>query len=142
MGDSVRDITKMVLWVGFKTGYLPVKHAERGEGTSGYNFFKLVKLASDFIIGFSNKPLLLVLQFGFIVFVISLAIALFYFIYHLVGGIAVSGFTTIVISLWLLGGIQIMIIGVVGLYIAKIFDNTKQRPLFIISNTLNLDETI
>ena len=79
------------------------------------------------------------LQFGFGVVIVSLLIALFYLIRYLSGGIAVDGFTTMVISMWLLGGIMIMLIGVTGIYIGKIFDKAKDRPIYIIRDQINLD---
>ena len=139
MGDSVRWFPIMVKWVGFKIGYLPVEHAERKEGKSSYSLRRLLSVASDNMIAFSNKPLRLMLQFGFAVVVLSLLIALFYLIRYLTGGIAVDGFTTMVISMWLLGGIIIMLIGMTGIYIGKIFDKTKDRPMYIISEKLNLE---
>ena len=139
MGDSVRWFPIMVKWVGFNIGYLPVEHAERAEGKSSYSFRRLLSVASDNMIAFSNKPLRLMLQFGFGVVVLSILIALFYLIRYLTGGIAVDGFTTMVISMWLLGGIMIMLIGMIGIYIGKIFDKTKGRPIFIISEKLNID---
>lgn len=139
MGDSVRWFPIMVKWVGFRIGYLPVEHAERGEGKSSYSFRRLLSVASDNMIAFSNKPLRLMLQFGFGVVVLSILIALFYLVRYLTGGIAVDGFTTMVISMWLLGGIIIMLIGMTGIYIGKIFDKTKGRPLYIIRDKLNMD---
>ncbi len=136
MGDSVRWFPIMTKWVGFKIGYLPVEHGERAEGKSSYSFHRLLSVASDNMIAFSNKPLRLTLQFGFFVVLISLLIALFYFIRYLTGGIAVDGFTTMVISMWILGGIIIMLIGMTGIYIGKIFDKTKDRPLYIIRDKI------
>lgn len=139
MGDSVRWFPIMVKWVGFKIGYIPVEHAERAEGKSSYSLRRLLSVASDNMIAFSNKPLRLMLQFGFCVVVISILVALFYLIRYLSGGIAVDGFTTMVISMWLLGGIIIMLIGMTGIYVGKTFDKTKDRPLFIIRDKLNLE---
>ena len=139
MGDAIRNFPSMVRWVGFKQGYLPVKHAQRAEGTSGYNFFKLIRLAENTIINFSNKPLLLVLRLGFVVVILSILIALFYLISYLMGFIQVSGFTTLIISVWLIGGLLMSVIGVVGLYISKIFDRVKGRPVFIIGEELNFN---
>lgn len=138
MGDSVRSLYTMVQWVGFNQTAIPVEHSERAEGKSSYSFRKLLKLAFNYMIAFSDKPLNFVLRFGTIVFITSFAVAFYYLIRYLVGGITVSGFTTMVISVWMLGGIQIMLIGVVSLYIAKIFDRVKQRPLFIVDETVNL----
>lgn len=139
MGDSIRWFPIMVKWVGFKVGYLPVEHAERAEGKSSYSLRRLISVASDNMIAFSNKPLRLMLQFGFCVVVLSVLIALFYLVRYLSGGIAVDGFTTMVISMWLIGGIIIMMIGMTGIYVGKIFDKTKERPLYIIRDRLNFD---
>lgn len=137
MGDSIKSFGPMVDWVGYKKTYVPVEHASRLEGKSSFNFIKLIRQASDGIIGFSNKPLYMVLQIGFFISFSAFAIAMFYLFRYLMGGVTVDGFTTIVISLWLLGGIIIGVIGVVGIYIAKIFDRVKQRPSFIISEKIH-----
>lgn len=137
MGDSIRSFPTMVRWVGFRQGYLPVEHAERGEGTSGYNLLKLFKLAGNTIINFSNRPLMLVLRMGFVIVVLSFMLALFYLISYFCGLIEADGFTTLVISIWLVGGLLMTVVGVVGLYICKIFDRVKGRPIFIIGDELN-----
>lgn len=141
MGDAIRNFPSMVSWVGFKKGYLPVQHAERGEGTSGYNFVKLLKFASDTVINFSNQPLMLVLRLGFFVVLFSLLIAIFYLICYIFDITEADGFTTLIISVWLVGGLLMLVIGVVGLYISKIFDRVKGRPIFIIGDELNFDDS-
>ncbi|MBQ2055354.1 MAG: glycosyltransferase family 2 protein, partial [Bacteroidaceae bacterium] len=119
MGDSIRYFPIMAQWVGFRKGYLPVQHAERQVGSSSYSFFKLIRLASDNMIGFSDKPLRLMLTFGFYVVIGSLLVALYYFVKWCLGLIVVDGFTTMVISLWLIAGILTMMLGITGLYIGK-----------------------
>lgn len=136
MGDSIKSFGPMVDWVGFKKTYLPVKHAARLQGKSSFNLIKLIRQASDGIIGFSNKPLYMVLQIGFLISFSAFVIAMFYFFRYLMGGVTVDGFTTLVISLWLIGGVVIGVIGVLGIYIAKIFDRVKQRPSYIISEKI------
>lgn len=140
MGDSIRYFPIMAQWVGFRKGYLPVQHAERQVGSSSYSFFKLMRLASDNMIGFSDKPLRLMLTFGFYVVIGSLLVALYYFEKWCLGLIVVDGFTTMVISLWLIAGILTMMLGITGLYIGKIFDRVKGRPVFIIGETVNFSE--
>ena len=137
MGDSIRYFPIMAQWVGFRKGYLPVQHAERQVGSSSYSFFKLMRLASDNMIGFSDKPLRLMLTFGFYVVIGSLLVALYYFVKWCLGLIVVDGFTTMVISLWLIAGILTMMLGITGLYIGKIFDRVKGRPVFIIGEAIN-----
>ena len=92
------------------------------------------------MIGFSDKPLRLMLTFGFYVVIGSLLVALYYFIKWCLGLIVVDGFTTMVISLWLIAGILTMMLGITGLYIGKIFDRVKGRPVFIIGETINFSE--
>ena len=140
MGDSIRYFPIMAQWVGFRKGYMPVQHAERQVGSSSYSFFKLIRLASDNMIGFSDKPLRLMLTFGFYVVIGSLLVALYYFVKWCLGLIVVDGFTTMVISLWLIAGILTMMLGITGLYIGKIFDRVKGRPVFIIGETVNFSE--
>ncbi len=140
MGDSIRYFPIMAQWVGFRKFYLPVVHAESERGKSSYSLFKLLKLASDNMIGFSDKPLRLMLRFGFYVVIVSLIFALWNFVKWAIGWIEVDGYTTIVISIWLAVGIMSMMLGVTGIYIGKIYDRVKGRPVFIVAETLNLDK--
>lgn len=140
MGDSIRYFPLMAQWVGFRKSYLPVTHAPRKEGKSSYSVFSALRLACDNMIGFSDKPMHLMLRFGFFVTVTSFIIAILTFIRWMMGLIIVSGFTTIAISIWLAVGILSMMLGISGLYIGKIFDRVKKRPLFIIKETCNIDK--
>lgn len=140
MGDSIRYFPIMAQWVGFRKYYLPVVHAEREIGKSSYNLFKLLKLASDNMIGFSDKPLRLMLRFGSYVVILSLLFALYTFVKWALGLIEVDGFTTMTISIWLAVGIITMMMGVTGIYIGKIYDRVKGRPIFIIGETCNFEE--
>lgn len=137
MGDHVRCFPVEVRWVGFNVGYYPVTKDAREEGTSGYTWSKLLAFAFDNIIAFSNKPLKLATQFGFLIVILSVLIALYYLIMYMIGDISVSGFTTLVISLWMIAGIIISLIGMVGIYIGRVFDKVKDRPLFIVKEKLN-----
>lgn len=137
MGDSIRYFPVMAQWVGFKKQYLPVMHAARKEGKSSYSLMKLLQLASNNMIGFSEKPLYLMLKFGAYVVFISLIFTLYTLVKWMLGYIAVDGFTTLVISIWLSVGIITMMLGITGIYIGKIFDRVKGRPIYIISETFN-----
>lgn len=140
MGDSIRNFPAMVAWVGFRKAYLPVQHDARGEGESGYNLFKLLVHSGNTIVNFSNQPLLWVLKLGFIVVLISLALALYYFICYFVGTKEPDGFTTMAISIWLVGGLLMFVIGVVGIYISKIFERVKGRPIYIVADEVNFED--
>ena len=138
MGDYIKCFPIEVRWVGFRIGYHQVVKDARAEGTSGYTWMKLIAFAFDNIIAFSNKPLKMALRFGFYIVLLSLLLACYYLVRYLVGGIGVSGFTTLIISLWLIAGIIISMIGMVGIYLGRVFDKVKDRPSYIIKERLNL----
>jgi dolichol-phosphate mannosyltransferase len=138
MKDQIRYFPTMVQWVGFRKFYLPVEHASRFEGKSTYNFKGLFQLALNTVIAFSDKPLRLTVKAGFIISLFSFLISVGYFISYLTGHIQVLGFTTLILSLWFLSGIIMLILGVVGLFIGKVFEKVKQRPVFFVQNSCNL----
>ncbi|UJH91296.1 glycosyltransferase family 2 protein [Antarcticibacterium sp. 1MA-6-2] len=137
MRESIRYFPTMVKWVGFKTAKVEVAHNYREEGKSNYSVGKLFKLATDIILAYSDKPLRLLVSSGLIISIISFLVAVFYFLKWLIDGVDVLGFTSLIISIWLLSGIIILTLGIVGLYVGKIFEGVKNRPLYIISEEVN-----
>lgn len=140
MGDKMRYFPAQVQWVGFRKAYLPIQHDARAEGKSTYNFGRLFKLALDTIISFSDKPMRLMVKIGAWMTILSFLIALIYIIRYFVGDIQVMGFTSLIISIWFLTGVVISLLGLVGLYIGKMFDTVKNRPTYIVSETKNCAE--
>lgn len=108
------------------------------EGKSSYNLHKLLKLAFDLMISNSNKPLRLAVESGFIIALIAFMLALYNVVAKLLGIIEVEGFTTTVFSIWFIGGLLLSMMGVLGLYIDKIFTQVKGRPLYVVMDKLNL----
>lgn len=138
MGDATRFLPTMVQWVGFKQAYLPVEHSLRAEGTSSYSLARLLSLAFDNIISFSDKPLRLMIKFGCVVILLSLFITCYYIFKYYYLSCVVSGFTAVILSIWFSTGFLITLIGLVGIYIGRIFNTVKQRPTFIVEKTINL----
>ena len=138
MKDTTRFFPTMVQWVGFRKFYLPVQHSDRYEGRTSYSFIKLVNLALNTIIAFSDKPLRLMVKIGFFMAMVSFLFAVAYFLLYFMGKIEVLGFTTMVLSLWFLSGFVILILGIIGLYIGKTFENVKKRPVFIVKDEVNV----
>jgi len=138
MRDQIRFFPTMVQWVGFRKYYLPVRHSERYEGKTSYNFKSLFHLALNNIIAFSDKPLRLTVKAGFYLASVSFLVGLIYIILHFVGVIKVAGFTSLFISIWFLAGIIISILGILGLYVGKMFEKVKERPSFIVQEKLNV----
>jgi len=137
MGDHIRYFPTMSQWVGYNKTTVDVSHGKR-EDVSSYSFSKLLHLAFNNMISFSDKPLRLTVHLGILISVISFVVGIYYFFLYFNGQIKVLGFTSIMISIWFLAGIIIMILGVLGLYIGKIFEAIKQRPHYIIEKILNL----
>ena len=137
MPEKARSFGTLVNYLGFNSAKLDVQHAERAEGTTGYNFVKLIKLSFDVMISNSNKPLRLATGLGFIMAFVSFMLAFYNVIAKLVGIILVPGFTTTIFSIWFVGGLLLFVLGVIGLYIGKIFDQVKDRPMYVIKNKRN-----
>jgi hypothetical protein len=132
MREQLRFFGGLVDWMGFPTAWVDVEHAERYAGESTYTFRKLWKLASEAIIAYSDKPLRLAIRFGFLMSTLAFAYALYIAYQVLVFGSPVEGWSSLIVSIYFLGGIIIAILGVIGLYLGKTFDQTKQRPLYIV----------
>lgn len=138
IGDSIKFLPTMINWVGFNKVIIPVHHSKRGVGKSSYNLKKLLDLAFNNIISFSNKPLRMFVKFGFFLVFISLCMIIYNLYLNFSNQIKVIGYSTIVVSMWFLFGCVISIIGVVGIYIGKVFDTVKSRPIYIEMEKINL----
>ncbi len=134
--EKNRFFPSMIKWVGYKQTAIDVNHAKRGVGKSSYNYRKLLNLSLDIILSYSDKPLRLTIKLGLIlIFLASIFSCILLYKWYL-GEIEVLGYTSLILSIWFLSGIIILILGVVGLYIGKIFENVKNRPTYIIKEKL------
>ncbi|MHA1343262.1 MAG: glycosyltransferase family 2 protein [Promethearchaeota archaeon] len=128
-------------WVGFRQIGIKYERDKRFAGETKYPLRKMIKFAFDGIICFSHKPLELALNIGFI----SIFVGIIMMIYVFVGKIffpkiIVPGWASILIAVVFFGGIQLLTIGIIGEYIARIFDETKNRPLYIVEDEINFDK--
>ncbi|MDT2905218.1 glycosyltransferase family 2 protein [Lactococcus lactis] len=128
-------------WVGYNVTYLEYKNRERIAGETSWNFWGLLRYSVDGIINFSEMPLNIATFVGFFSFLASLLLSIFYLLKTLIYGDPVQGFPTLIVLILLLGGLQLLSLGIIGKYIAKIFLETKKRPNYIIkeSNLKELD---
>ena len=124
--------------IGIKSDYVYYDRAERFAGESKYPLKKMISFALDGITSFSVKPLKLISNLGILISVLSIFGLLYALISHLCG-VTVAGWTAIVASIWLLGGLQMLCLGVVGGYIGKIYSEVKQRPRFLIETHLKAE---
>lgn len=127
--DHMRYFSVMVRWVGFRTAVIPVQHARRRGGKSGYSFRKLLNLGVDIILAYSERPLRIIVKFGVVVTALSVA----YLGALLCGFFEESGSVFLLLaSAWLMFGLLTMMIGTVALYLGKVFEEVKKRPIYIV----------
>lgn len=131
-----RFMKGLYAWVGFRAVALPYTPAPRAQGVSRFNVFRLLHLALDGLTSFTTWPLRLVSVFGLLIAAPAFAYGLYLIVDHFVVGDAVSGWTTIVVSLMFFIGVQMISTGIVGEYVARIFDEVKGRPLYVVSTEL------
>lgn len=122
-------------WVGFNRIDIEIEHASREEGKSSYTFSKLINLAIDGIVSQSNKPLKLSIKFGFLMSFLSILYACWLIFRYFLYSIPVEGWTSVMVSIYFIGGLLFANMGMLGLYIGKIFDETKNRPIYIVQET-------
>lgn len=137
MKENFRAFGIQVHWLGFSTAYVDIHHDERFEGKSSYSLGKLIAVAINTITAFSNRPLLFSVAIGFCMFIGSVGMTLYHIVKKLVWGVPVDGWSSLMVSLWFLGGIIIANLGIVGLYIGKIFDETRHRPVYVVARRVN-----
>jgi len=137
MQEQLRFFGGLVQWMGFPTASIEVKHAERFEGKSTYTFAKLWKLAFETIIAHSDKPLRLAVRFGFLMTAFSFFYGVYLFGNALLYSSPIPGWSSLIVSLYFIGGIIIGTLGILGIYIGKTFDESKKRPLYIIRRRTN-----
>lgn len=135
MREHNRSYPLLVNWLGYNRMDIDIEHAKRADGKSSYTLKKLINLAIDSIVSQSNKPLRLSIKIGFIISFISLLFAFWLVIRFFLFSTPVTGWTSVMVSIYFIGGLLFANMGFLGLYIGKIFDETKNRPLYIIKET-------
>jgi len=132
MPEQPRVFPLLVRWAGFKITPIDIEHGKRTEGKSSYNLSRKLSLAANSIVSYSNKPLKMCVQFGFFMaftaFCFGLWLVLRYFLFDYIP----TGWTSVMVSLYFLSGILLFGMGVLGVYIGRIFNQVKARPLYVV----------
>ena len=136
MDEYFRFSKGLFSWVGFNTKFIPYEVEERATGTSSWSFTKLFKYALEGIFAFTTAPLRIATVVGLLASVLSMAYLIVVVIQKLFFGIPVAGYATIVALILLLGGIQLLALGIIGEYIARTYIQTKNRPIYIEKNVI------
>jgi dolichol-phosphate mannosyltransferase len=126
----------LVAWLGFPYGIVEVEQGKRAAGETKYDLWKMIKLAIEGVISFSDIPLRLIGYFGFIISGISFVMGFYFLVIWLVWRTPPPGYTSIVVSLFFTGGVILIVLGVIGRYIGGIYTETKKRPLYVIRDMI------
>lgn len=135
-----RYIRGMFSWIGFRQIGVPYRCPPRFAGRSKYTPRRMLKLARDGIVGFSNLPLHLVLNLGFMVSALSFLLGIAAIVVKVAHVYAVPGWASIVVIVSFMGGIQLVVLGVMGEYVARVYDEVKQRPLYFVDEVVGFPE--
>jgi polyisoprenyl-phosphate glycosyltransferase len=140
--ESSRSHGLTLLWCGFRVGYLDVDHASRYAGETSYSLRRMVKLAIETITSRSNRPLYYSVYFGFLMAGASFLFGLTLIVRYLIWGVPVTGWSSLIVSLFFIGGLLMANMGVVGLYLGRVFDEIKGRPIYIVRERLNFEPAV
>jgi glycosyltransferase involved in cell wall biosynthesis len=132
MPERNRFVRGIRSWAGFRQTGLVYEREKRFAGEVKYTFAKLVRLAFDGILGFSYVPLRLAIYLGLLVSGTSFALGVFFIFYQFFTGAAPHGWSSTIVTILFMGGIQLLTLGVIGEYVSRIYDEVKQRPLYIV----------
>ena len=145
--DSILDLAEyhrfskgIFAWVGYDTCFIPYTACERHSGTTKWSFRKLMNYAIEGIIGFSTAPLRLATYLGIFTAVMAVFYTIWVVLEKLIRGIDVPGYATMIVLTLLLGGIQLLCIGIIGEYVGRTFEQSKDRPIYIAKEILTYEE--
>lgn len=140
MTERNRFVRGMFSWVGFNQTFIEYERDERFAGETKYPLKKMIKFASDGIIAFSTKPLKIVMTLGFFSVLVSFLVLVYTIGVKLFGREVETGWASIMVAITFFSGVQLLGMGIVGEYIARIYDESKNRPIYIVKETVNMKE--
>lgn len=133
--EQSRSFGLFALWVGFRRIEIEIEHARRQQGESSYTLNRMLKLAMGSIVAHSNKLLHISVKLGFMLSFMSVSYACWLVVRYFMRGTPVAGWSSLMVSIYFTAGLIIGSIGVLGIYVGKIFDEVKGRPLYIVEST-------
>ncbi len=133
--EQNRSYPLFINLLGFNRTNIDIEHADRADGKSTYTLKKLINLAVDSIVSHSNKPLRLSIKFGFFMTFLSLFYATWLTVRYFMYAAPVEGWTSVIVSVYFIGGLLFANMGIIGLYLGKVYDEAKNRPLYMVKET-------
>jgi dolichol-phosphate mannosyltransferase len=135
--ENARFYGSTIMWLGFKRSKIFADHGKRLSGKPSYTLKKRLRLASDIILSFSERPLKFAIGVGVMISIISILVAAWIIYAAITWGYTVTGWTSLIFSIFFFSGIILVFLGIIGIYLGRVFQEVKRRPLFIISERLN-----
>jgi glycosyltransferase involved in cell wall biosynthesis len=138
--ENARFYGSTIKWLGFKRSFILADHGSRYSGKPSYTLKKRIKLALDIVLSFSERPLRFAIGLGLLMSSISILLAIWIMFGTLKWGYSVPGLSSVVVSILFSSGVILTVLGIIGIYLGRIFQEVKRRPLFVISETFNLKD--
>ena len=134
--ENARFYGSTIMWLGFKRANIFADHGSRLSGKPSYTFRKRLRLASDIILSFSERPLKVAIGIGLVFSSFSIFSAMWIFYGSLKWGYSVTGWTSLIFSIFFFSGVILIVLGIIGVYLGRVFAEVKKRPLYIISESI------
>lgn len=138
MPESDAVFPLLAQWTGFQRAMVPVSHGRREQGRSSYSFGRLLRLAVNLALSYSDKPLRMVIKCSIFFAAFSLFVTAYSLYRYAIGDIQVAGFTSIIASIWLVGSVVVSCIGITGLYLGRLYNQVKGRPRYIVRDSTGM----
>jgi glycosyltransferase involved in cell wall biosynthesis len=135
--ENARFYGSTIMWLGFKRSKIYADHGKRLSGKPSYTFRKRLRLASDIILSFSERPLKFAIGVGVILSTISIIVATWIIYAAITWGYSVTGWTSLIFSIFFFSGVILVFLGIIGIYLGRVFQEVKRRPLYVVSERLN-----
>lgn len=142
LNERNRSYAFLLRWIGFDAAHVDVEHHSRHAGSSSYTLGRMLRLASELVVSQSDKPLRLSIRFGFIIALLAFVYGSTVLLKYMLQGTPVTGWTSLIVSMYFLAGVGFVALGVVGLYIGRIFEESKRRPLYVVKESINVAENV
>ena len=134
--ENLRFYGAIVHWLGFRHASIQAEHGTRYAGTSVYTLGSRIRLAATIIVAYSDKPLRLSIGLGLVMATLSFLYGGYIVLRAIFGDLAVQGWASLIVSIYLVGGILMVVLGIIGIYIGKMYNEMKRRPLYVVAETV------
>ena len=138
--ENLRFYGGILAWLGYPRASIPAAHGRRFAGRSVYNLGRRLRLAASIIVAHSDRPLRFSIALGFLMALFSFLYGLYIVARALVADVAVQGWASLIVSIYFVGGIILAVLGIVGIYVGKMYNETKRRPLYVVAERIGLPD--